>query len=343
MNHLGVARAFALLGAALLASACSETSLNEAPVVDLSARAGPPLATLRPGGAAAPVVAEVFYTVQKGDTLFRIATAFHCTASDLAHWNEIEEGAPIFVGQRLRVRAPAAGGPVAAAPGGAPASAAAPGNGAPGAQSAPAETEASAVAIPLGTTVETRSLEAVPLAAPEPMTAASPGGGAAASAAAGAAPAVAALGAGPAAATAPAAPPGAGAAEPVLPGASAAPAPAWLWPVEGRVRAKFDAAHSKGIDIGVLEDAPVVAVADGEVSYTGKLRDYGNLVIVAHADGLRSVYAHAKSIEVKQGQAVARGQQIATAGKSGSGEPRLHFEVRRKGVPVDPMEFLPAR
>jgi len=139
-----------------------------------------------------------------------------------------------------------------------------------------------------------------------------------------------------------------------LPAASApaapvtsAPAPAsgegWTWPVRGRVVGRFDGKGNKGIEISIEENAPVVAVADGEVSYKGSPKEFGNLVIVRHADDLLSVYAFTKEVLVVQGQKVARGERIALAGSAPGRGPLLHFEVRRKGVAVDPLEMLPSR
>ena len=127
------------------------------------------------------------------------------------------------------------------------------------------------------------------------------------------------------------------------PAGAAAQQAAWSWPADGPVLVKFDAAHGKGVDIGTTEDAPVRAAADDSVSYTGSFLDYGNLVILVHGNGLRTVYGHNKSIQVSQGQTVTRGQTIALSGKTGSAAPLLHFEVRLKGVPVDPLEYLPRR
>jgi len=303
--------------AAVLA-ACSETSINEAPVVDLSTRAVPPMQTIRglpaDGGARRDAGAG-WYTVQKGDTLFRIAATFHCSVADLARWNGLAETAMIGVGQQLRVAAPEAPapGPQTAVPAAAPADAAA----------TPAEVNA--IALPAAAAVESRPLAAVELppapTAPAPAPVEVAGSTTAAMVGAGAAP------------TAEAAPE-------ISKPSVAVP---WLWPVAGKVSSNFDSERSKKIEIAVADNAEVAAVADAEVSYTGTPRDYGNLVILRHPDGLLSVYAHLKSIGVKQGQTVNRGQIIGTAGKVGSGPPILHFEVRRKGVAVNPMDLLPPR
>ncbi len=106
----------------------------------------------------------------------------------------------------------------------------------------------------------------------------------------------------------------------------------------------FDDARNKGIDIAGKEGDPVLASNDGHVVYAGSgLRGYGNLVIIKHTDDFISAYAHNRSILVKQGQAVKRGQRIAEMGKTDADLPKLHFEVRRQGKPVDPMRYLPAR
>jgi len=144
-------------------------------------------------------------------------------------------------------------------------------------------------------------------------------------------------------------------ATPVAPAVSAPPsvAPApnpavtdliWTWPLSGKVVEKFDDKRNKGIDIAAREGDPVLAAGDGSVVYSGSsLRGYGNLVIVKHNDEFISAYAHNRQILVKQGQAVKRGQRIAEAGKSDASAPKLHFEIRRGGKPVDPLQYLPPR
>jgi lipoprotein NlpD len=127
------------------------------------------------------------------------------------------------------------------------------------------------------------------------------------------------------------------------------PAPAdsgltWAWPLAGKVVERFDEKRNKGIDITAREGDPVLAAGDGSVVYSGSgLRGYGNLVIVKHNDEFISAYAHNRQILVKQGQAVKRGQRIAEAGKTESSVPKLHFEIRRGGKPVDPLQYLPPR
>ncbi len=150
-------------------------------------------------------------------------------------------------------------------------------------------------------------------------------------------------------------PPAANAAPPVAPAAKQAeatkPGPAaidtgitWQWPATGGVIAAFDETRNKGIGIAGKEGDPVMAASDGQVVYSGSgLRGYGNLVIIKHTDDFISAYAHNRQILVKQGQVVKRGQRIAELGQTDSGVPKLHFEIRQRGKPVDPLKYLPPR
>lgn len=150
----------------------------------------------------------------------------------------------------------------------------------------------------------------------------------------------------PAASAAPSVPPAAKAAETTKPAAVAAidTGFAWQWPAAGSVIATFDEARNKGIGIAGTEGDPVLAASDGQVVYSGSgLRGYGNLVIIKHTDDFISAYAHNRQILVKQGQTVKRGQRIAELGKTDSSVPKLHFEIRQRGKPVDPLKYLPSR
>ena len=97
-----------------------------------------------------------------------------------------------------------------------------------------------------------------------------------------------------------------------------------------------------GIDIAVPEGTPVKAAENGVVIYAGDgLKDFGNTVLVRHDNGLVTVYGHASQFNVKRGQKVKRGEDIAVSGMSGSAEsPKLHFEVRKNSAPVDPSSYL---
>lgn len=117
----------------------------------------------------------------------------------------------------------------------------------------------------------------------------------------------------------------------------------WAWPANGTIVQTFNAS-SKGIDIsGALGD-PITAAADGLVKYSGNgVRGLGNLIIVEHQNGFITAYAHNRALLVKTGQNVKRGAKIAELGQSDTTSPRLHFEIRRQGTPVDPIQYLPAK
>ncbi|HEY0877233.1 MAG TPA: peptidoglycan DD-metalloendopeptidase family protein, partial [Zeimonas sp.] len=118
----------------------------------------------------------------------------------------------------------------------------------------------------------------------------------------------------------------------------------WIWPAAGQVVQDFAQPRSMGIAIAGRPGDPIVAVNDGRVIFSGAgPRSYGNLVIVKHADDTLSVYAHNRALLVKEGQSVKRGQRIAELGSSGTDSPRLHFEIRKDGRPIDPRKVLPAR
>jgi len=144
----------------------------------------------------------------------------------------------------------------------------------------------------------------------------------------------------------PAVPPVAAAPPTAAPEPSRAPSSSlpWLWPTSGKVIETFDDPRNKGIDIAGNEGAPVQAAADGEVVYVGSaVRGYGNLVIVRHSDDFITAYAHNRKVLVAEKQSVKRGQPIAELGRSDADRPKLHFEIRHQGKPVDPLKYLPAR
>ncbi len=118
----------------------------------------------------------------------------------------------------------------------------------------------------------------------------------------------------------------------------------WMWPSEGRVVGHFDEGKNKGIDIAGRAGQHVLAAGAGKVMYAGSgIRGYGNLVIVKHSNSLLSAYAHNRTILVKEGQSVNKGQTIAEMGDSDTDTVKLHFEIRQQGKPVDPSKFLPNR
>lgn len=118
----------------------------------------------------------------------------------------------------------------------------------------------------------------------------------------------------------------------------------WAWPVDGQVARGFSntGVSSKGIDIKASQGALVKAAADGTVVYAGSgLIGYGNLVIVKHNDVYLSAYAYNERILVKEKQNVRAGDSLAVIGGKGNDRPLLHFEVRRDGQPIDPLDVLP--
>lgn len=120
------------------------------------------------------------------------------------------------------------------------------------------------------------------------------------------------------------------------------------WPVRGRVIAGFGAKpngqQNDGINLAVPEGTVVRASDDGVVAYAGnELKGYGNLILIRHANGYVTAYAHASEIMVKRNDQVRRGQVIAKSGQSGTvSTPQLHFEIRKGSTPVDPLQYLPA-
>ena len=122
--------------------------------------------------------------------------------------------------------------------------------------------------------------------------------------------------------------------------------PSFRWPVRGRIIAAFgpkpNGLQNDGINLAVPEGTPVKAAEDGVVAYAGnELKGYGNLVLVRHANGFVTAYAHASEILVKRGETVKRGQVIAHSGQTGNvTSPQLHFEIRKGATPVDPSQYL---
>jgi murein DD-endopeptidase MepM/ murein hydrolase activator NlpD len=122
--------------------------------------------------------------------------------------------------------------------------------------------------------------------------------------------------------------------------------PTFRWPVRGKVitayGAKANGKANDGINVAVPEGTPVKAADDGVVAYSGnELKGYGNLVLIRHANGYVTAYAHASELLVKRGDTIKRGQVIAKSGQSGEVQsPQLHFEIRKGSSPVDPLQFL---
>jgi len=118
------------------------------------------------------------------------------------------------------------------------------------------------------------------------------------------------------------------------------------WPVEGKILSAFGKKETgrknDGINIAVKFQSAVKAAEDGVVVYAGnEIRGFGNVVLIKHGDGWSSVYAHNDMLLVAKGDQVKRGQDIAKSGNTGHVDaPQLHFELRHKAQPVDPMKYL---
>ncbi|MBV9686248.1 MAG: M23 family metallopeptidase [Alphaproteobacteria bacterium] len=276
------------------------------------------LAACAPGvEAPAPVIAGAapaergseMITVQRGQTLSEIAHSYHIPMRVIAEANALAPPYRIQTGRRLII--PGAGPPraptsVAALP---PsklpdaASSVAPNPPPPAAPDQPPVSAAPLTpeAKPVPTVAAPAPVQTIPEAAPDSGSAAAP---------------------------------------------PAAGGSAFLWPVRGHVVATYgtrsDGSHNDGINIAAPRGTAVEAVDGGIVAYTGnELRGYGNLILVKHANGWISAYAHCDQILVKRGEKVTRGQVIARVGSTGNvTEPQLHFELRRGQHAVDPREFL---
>jgi murein DD-endopeptidase MepM/ murein hydrolase activator NlpD len=123
--------------------------------------------------------------------------------------------------------------------------------------------------------------------------------------------------------------------------------PRFEWPVHGKVVSGYGGAGGQkndGIDIAAQKDAPVKAADAGTVVYAGnEVKNMGNLLLVSHQGGYITAYGNNAELLVKKGDVVKRGQAIAKVGTNGTGEPRLHFEVRRANKTLDPASVLPAQ
>ena len=301
-------------------AACSAPS--PAPVSD-----GGTVRTAARPDASRPVTPQIapstngLHTVQRGDTLYAIAFANGLDYREIAIWNRLESADLIRVGQVLRLTPP----PDAV-------------------EITPLDDEPAPSARPLADPPVLSEPQAVLLPYSEANWAqvSSPRTAAAATPVSTAQAAVPAPVAAAPAAAAPAATPPAPA-KPPEPVANAG-VETWLWPAEGRLAGRFGAAGGKGIDIVGARNTPVLAVAAGKVVYSGSgLRGYGRLLIVKHGGEYLSAYAHNETILVKEGDMVAAGQKIALMGDSDADRVKLHFEIRRYGKPLDPLNYLPER
>lgn len=256
--------------------------------------------------------ASPYRVVVPGDTLYSIAWESGQDYRELAAWNRIPPPYVIKPGQQLRVTPPSirdrktADKPTTTAPGVKPA----------GKPKAVRDSRVAGTAAKAAPQVPAR-----PAAGKSATAAAAPKPGASGK------------------------PPGKSAAVSRNKAASAGTGSAdWSWPADGEVLNRYSESDSKGLDIAGPRGAPIRAAASGRVVYQGSgLRGYGQLIIIKHSEEFLSAYAHNDRIHVREGDAVKRGQKIADMGSTGADRIKLHFEIRRRGVPVDPLKYLPRR
>ncbi len=136
---------------------------------------------------------------------------------------------------------------------------------------------------------------------------------------------------------------------PAVPGVTSSSG--FIWPVNASVTSEFGyrvhpifgtrRLHA-GIDLGAGSGTEIMATKGGTVLSAGPYGGYGNAVVIAHGDGLSSLYAHQSKIAVSAGETVDRGEVIGYVGSTGqSTGPHLHFEIRESGDPVNPRRYLP--
>ncbi|MGH8727000.1 MAG: peptidoglycan DD-metalloendopeptidase family protein [Burkholderiales bacterium] len=270
----------------------------------------------------APQAKSDVYTVKKGDSVYSIALEHGLDYRELAAMNNMTPAATIRIGQQLRVRKAVLGAETAEAEDGATTvplatsppilGAAIPAETAPvAAPPGTLKSQPKAVKAPFSEQALAELIGVTPPPQPEPLP-----------------PMVVKIDPKPEAAV-------------PAPPQDGEDAVDWGWPAKGKILSPFSDS-AKGVDIAGKAGQPVVATAGGKVVYSGSgLRGYGKLIIIKHNKTYLSAYAHNKSIFVKEGETVVKGQKIAEMGNSDSEEVKLHFEIRRLGKPVDPLRYLP--
>jgi len=124
---------------------------------------------------------------------------------------------------------------------------------------------------------------------------------------------------------------------------SIASAKDWLWPVRGSISQRFQPSRGKqGINIQSQLGEPIRSARAGKVVYSGNsLKGYGHLIIIKHDETYLSAYAYTQDVDVKEGDTVQASQVIARVGSDNFRTPALHFQIRKDGVPIDPLIKLP--
>ncbi len=247
--------------------------------------------------------ADGTYDVRSGDTLYAIAFSYGADTRNLAKWNGISSPYVIYPGQTLRLSAPPVGSRTGGSSSGVQITAA----------KTPGRTTTKSVSGPekssRAKTTQTKPSEAksAPIkSSPTPI----------------------------ASTTTVRTPTASHSADPK----------SWKWPTKGRLHRTYVAGDParNGIDIVGKEGQAITASSGGQVVYSGDgLIGYGELIIIKHSEKMLSAYAHNKVRLVKEGDQVSAGQQIAEMGRNSGNEQLLHFEIRVRGKPVNPLTYLP--
>lgn len=118
----------------------------------------------------------------------------------------------------------------------------------------------------------------------------------------------------------------------------------FMWPVQGKIIKSFHHSDNDGVNIAVAVGTDVKSVEAGQVAYAGEqFPSYGRLILIRHDNGYVSAYAHNSQLMVAKGDRVYSGQIIAKSGQSGNVDsPQLLFQLRKGGVPIDPIKFMPS-
>jgi len=122
--------------------------------------------------------------------------------------------------------------------------------------------------------------------------------------------------------------------------------PRFTWPVKGTVSSKFgtyQGMRHNGIKIDAAEGTPVLAAADGTITYAAPMKYFGETIIIKHNDTYSTVYSQLKERMVRTGATVRQGDQIGLLGTGEDGNPHLYFEVRRKNRAKNPLYYLPRK
>ncbi|MBM3602368.1 MAG: hypothetical protein FJX22_01110 [Alphaproteobacteria bacterium] len=123
-------------------------------------------------------------------------------------------------------------------------------------------------------------------------------------------------------------------------------APTMIWPVQGRLLSTYGRQNggefNDGINLAANAGSVVKAAADGTVTYAGRDDSYGNLLLLEHANGWTTAYAHLEALYAKGGDVLKQGSMVGRVGATGKvKQPQLHFELRQGKQPVDPMLLMP--